>query len=131
MEKKRLLKDLPITRLTAGVVVTKTNGGFLVDYGDTIYSSGGSSSNGQWVFDKPERDLMNLIWENGEWMEPAELKSITIKAETDKVVISFKPLDLAQAQTFAKGLQHTLSNHFGVIGSYTWNEFKGFEINLK
>ena len=132
MNKKRLLKDLPFGGLTRGVVLTKGNGGYYTDLGDTIYSEGhGSSHRGQRTLDSiTEYDIVDLIWNNLEWFEDADLKAITIEASTDKIVISFLPLDLAQAQTFAKGIAWCLDFSWPASG-YTWSEFKDFKIKMK
>ena len=130
MDRKRLLKDLPFGKLNTGTVLTKGNGGYYVENGDTIYKEGGSSHRGWNVLENNEVKIVDLIWDNTEWLEPATLKHLDIQVSTDKIVLSFKPLDLEQAQTFAKGLQNLLHHYGEEETTYTWHEYKGFTTRL-
>lgn len=130
MEKKRLLKDLPFGNLKVGNVLTKGNGGYYIDNGETLYKSGGSSSNDWNVLDSKEIEIIDMIWDNKDWFTDAVLKHIDIKAKTDGLLISFDSLDLGQAQTFAKGIKSCLMNYGSEEVNYSWNEFKGFTISL-
>ena len=125
MEKKRLLKDLPFN-LQKDEVLTKGNGGYYIDKGSTIYKEGGSSSNGWNVLDAQKIAIIDLIWDNKDWFVDANLKHVDIKTCRDKIIISFDPLDLEQAQTFAKGIRSCLANYGNEEGRHTWDEFKGF-----
>lgn len=128
--KKRLLKDLPFCQLTVGTVLTKANGGYHVDNGDTIYVGGGSCHRGWMGLDKSECGIVDMIWENKDWFVDAKVTAIEMKVHTDKIVLSFEALDLGQAQTFAKGIKRCLRDFGNEDGSYAWHEFKGFEISL-
>jgi len=123
--KKRLLKDLPFGELNKGTVLTKGNGGYYVDRGQTIYKEGGSSDNGWSVLDDKECAIIDMVWENETWFAESTIKHIDIKATTTKILIEFEPVDLGQAQLFAKGIQHSFL-HYGEEKNYSWNIFKGF-----
>ncbi len=126
--KKRLLKDLPFGNLNKGTVLTKRNGGYYLECGETLYKSGGSSHNGWLTLDDKECEIVNMIWDNEEWFIEATIKHIEIKATTTKIIIEFDPVDLGQAQLFAKGLQHTFLHYGEEKGS--WNVFKDFTSSL-
>ena len=127
--KKRLLKDLPFGNLNKRAVLTKDNGGYYIERGETIYKGGGSSHNGWNTLDDKECEIVNVIWDNEEWFVDATIKHIDIKATTNKIIIEFDAVDLGQAQLFAKGLKHTFL-HFGEEENYAWNIFKGFTSTL-
>lgn len=132
MEKKRLLKDLPFHHLIAGTVLTKGDGGYYEELGDCFFSPSGTGNHRGWdVLEKAEIYLLDTIWNNSEWFEAATLNHIDIKTCTDKIILSFKPLDLGQAQTFAKGLFSCLENYGNEDIAYTWQEFKGFTKGFK
>ena len=128
--KKRLLKDLPFSGLNSGAVLTKANGGYHVDNGDTIYETGGSSSNGWKTLEGTECDIVDMIWYNDGWFEPSTVKHLNILVSRNNISIQFLPLDLRQAQILAKGIQHCIVNHLK-DGSYTWNEFSGFTTTIR
>jgi len=130
MTKKRLRKDLPFGKLSSGDVLTKSNDGYYVELGDTLYDGGGSSSKGQNIMEDKECEMLDLIWDNSDWFEPATIDQITMKAECSKIILSFEPLDLRQAQDLAKGIRHHLLD-FGNDGNYSWSEYKGFSLILK
>lgn len=131
MEKKRLLKDLPFGNLSIGMVLTKGNGGYYIERGYTFYSGGGSSHNGWEEMSDKETEIINLIWENDKWFQPATLEHIDIKVYPSKIEIIYQPLDLGQAQTFAQGLESCLSQYGCEDKNYAWKDFKGFSILLK
>lgn len=130
MNKKRLLKDLPFSNLKSGNVLTKGNGGYYQERGEMIYSSGGSSHNGWKVLQGSEIDIIDKIWEDTEWFEDADLSEIVIHVNCNEISLSFKPLDLGQAQDFAKGVASCLKNFYGKEkGSYVWHQWNGFKIS--
>ena len=128
--KKRLLKDLPFGGLNKNTVLTKGNGGYYIERGDTIYNGGGGSHNGWTTFDGKECDIINMIWDNTDWFVEANINHLEIKATTTGIIIGFDAVDMGQAQLFAKGLQQCLL-HYGEEEKYSWNIFKGFTTQLK
>ncbi len=131
MDKRRLLKDLPFGNMKNGTVLTKDNGGYYIDKGETIYRGGGNSDNGWGVLEKDEVRIIDLMWDNPEWCEPATIEHVDIKASRDNILISFKHLDLGQAQVFAKGIQHLLLNYWGKGQAKTWHKLKDFTVGIR
>ena len=125
MEKKRLKKDLPFGNLKAGEVLTKCNKEFRILCGETWYSPNLSGSDrGIITFEKAEEEILLKIWNDEEWFEDASLDVLKIKVSTSKIEFQFKPLDLEDAQTLAKGIVFCLNKHFGEEKSYVWNKFR-------
>jgi len=127
--KKRLLKDLPFGELNKGAVITKGNGGYYIDFGDTYYEYGGVSSNRWEVFGKKECEIINTIWHNSEWFEDATLNHIDIQVHSNKIIFEFNHLDMGQSQLFARGVVHCLNKYYGK-GSYSWNIFNNFTMTI-
>lgn len=134
MDKKRLLKDLPFGNLTIGSVITSCNGGYMIDNGETYYDGGGSSMNRSFTCDNMQKEIIDLIWGNTEWFEPATINHIDIIAGTSQITIKFQPLDLGQSQVLANGIRHALQNYFNSENQekyYSWDKYKGFTVSIK
>ena len=131
--KRRLLKDLPFDNLKVGTVVWKGSrghgGSYSVSRGETFYESGGSSSNGIKTFGAVAEKLLDIIWDNGEWFEDADINHITIEINSNNLVLSFDHIDIEDATSLAKGIAHILP-HLG-DGSYTWKKFSNITARLK
>lgn len=128
--KRRLLKDLPVGNLKIGDVIVKGGRGHGGRYSitnlNTFYDTGGSSSNGLKVFDEAEESIIDLIWNNDEWVEDANLDTLVLVPSTNRITIHFKSIDAEDAEALAKGIIHILE-HLGdgkhANGGYIWNKF--------
>ncbi|NIA30721.1 MAG: hypothetical protein GWP06_12515, partial [Actinobacteria bacterium] len=106
--KKRLLKDLPFGNLNKDIVLHKANDSYQVNGGETYYSSGGNSNNGCEVCNEKEKEIIDMIWDNSDWFEIADLKHIDIIPKTTEIIIRFEPIDIEDVESFAKGIIHIL-----------------------
>ncbi len=133
INKRRLVKDLPFDGLSVGTVLWKGGrghgGNYSVSNIPTFYESGGSSDNGIHVFDKSVEDILDVIWDNEEWFEDADLTHIEIVPATDSITLRFKPIDKEEAVELAKGIQHVLKHLQD--GSYVWNKFKDMTTSFR
>jgi hypothetical protein len=126
--KKRLLKDLPFGELTKGDVLRKCNGGYVVEAFDTFYTSGGSSSGGVKTLDGSEINILDIIWENPEWFEDAELKHIEFKMNFNSITLKFEPLSAEDVQDLTRGIIHILPRLRD--GPYVWGKFNGLTTSI-
>jgi len=126
MNKRRLLKDMPFDNLSKGTVVSTGLGGlygkYHIEQGNTYYKSGSSSSRGVTTFDKKVEEIIDLVWDNEEWFEDADLEEIKVIPSNTKIILEFKPIDIEEAENLAKGIMHILP-HLG-DDSYVWGKFK-------
>lgn len=130
--KKRLLKDLPFWNFIKWDVFSKWNWTYYIDMWETIYESGGSSSNWINYLEQNEKDIVDLVWDNESWFVESKIDHIQIVAKNDKIEINFSPLDKRDAQDFAKWIQATLIEHFWKSDrNMVWNKFAGFTTSLK
>ena len=124
--KRRLLKELPFENLKKGVVIWRGSrgqgGNYSISNASTYYEQGGSSSNGIEVFTDTEENILDLIWDNEEWFEDADLKHINLVPVTEGVLLRFKSIDRAEKEELMKGLRHILPHLMD--GNYVWNKFK-------
>lgn len=102
------------------------------DSGGSFFVGGGSSSHTKPNFYGLEADIIANLWDNDDWFVDAELKHIDIIIESNKIIIEFDPIDLGDAQTFAKGIKSCLNKFYGIEEhNYIWKKFKGFTIRFK
>jgi hypothetical protein len=127
--KKRLLKDLPFENLVAGTVLYRVNGSYQIDSFKRYYESGGSSSGPTNVMDKSEKEVIDVIWDNEDWFESAELKHVDIVLSMDSVTLRFKTMSADDVESFAKGIQRILPHL--ADDSYTWNKFSNITTKIK
>ena len=126
---RRLLKDLPFDGLKRGDVLKQTNGGYCLTGFSTYYSTGGSSSSGTKCSDGVSTDILDTIWENTEWFEPAELKHIDIVLGKSQIALRFEPISAEKAETLARGIQHIIKHLDD--GSCIWNGMGGVTTQIK
>lgn len=119
--KKRLLKDLPFEKLVVGTVLYRVNGSYQIDSFNTYYDMGGSSSGPTTVMDKAEKEIIDVIWDNEDWFEAADLKHIDIVLARNSLTLRFKTMSAEDVESFTKGIQRILPHL--ADGSYTWNKF--------
>lgn len=128
--KKRLLKDLPLSAINKGTVLTRANGGYHIDFGNTIYREGGESSNGWQVLAENESAIVDMIWES-DWFEDANVKHLDCEVKKAQIIISFPSLDMADAQLLAKVIQACLIHNFGTEPqTMARHKFKGFTVSI-
>ena len=127
--KKRLLKDLPFDSLTKGKVLYKENGTYKTSGGKTFYENGGDSSRSTMVLGESGKDIVDVIWNNEEWFENADLNHIKFIPETNSITLHFDPIDLDDVEVLTKGLIHILSHLKD--GCYTWNKFKDITTEIR
>ena len=130
--KRRLLKDLPFEGLKKGVVLWKGGRGhggeYSISRGETYYSGGGSSSNGILTFERPVEEIINLVWDNSEWFEDADLKEVEVIASTTSITLRFKSIDKDEAEELAKGIIHIFP-HIEETG-WVWSKFKDIVLRI-
>ncbi len=130
--KRRSLKDLPFGGLKIGDVLYKggrgTRGNYTVSGKTSFYENGGSSSGGLKVFEDSEENILDMIWDNSEWFEVADVKHMDVVATTTNITLKFKPIDIEDSETIAKGIIHVMKHL--EEKSYSWNEFCGFTMKM-
>jgi len=127
--KKRLLKDLPFGDLKKDTVLHKVNGGYQENRGNTYYEEGGSSSNGIYVCEKNEQEIIDLIWENPEWFQEAIINHVDFVPTTTGITMRFESMDIEDVEWLTKGVMHILGHLED--DNYIWNKFTGFSMSIK
>ena len=119
--KKRLLKDLPFGDLKIGKVLDRVNGSYQITRFPTYYKEGGSSDNATSILDETEKNIIDLVWDNEDWFEPAIVDHIDFIPVDSGILLKFDSIDAIDKEDLIKGLIHILEHLKD--GSYTWNKF--------
>lgn len=138
MTAKRLLKDLPFENIKKGTVIRDDRLGskYTISHGNTYYEGGGSSSNGDECFGDSESEIIKVIWNNPEWFEEAELKTVKVKAKNDSIILTFKEgtICIEDSETLAHAVCKLLRDHLGdgkvKNGGWVWNKFEKVNFEL-
>jgi hypothetical protein len=113
MEKKRLKKDLPGFKV--GTVFVKCNNRYEISRGEVIYNGNlfASSSNGIYMTEPKETELINELWNNEKWLEDADFSRAQWNVKDNIISITFeKDVDPEDLLTVAKIIHKVLSENF-------------------
>ena len=135
--KRRLLKDLPFEGATKNTVIFKGGrghgGNYSVSRGETYYQTGGSSDRGLTCFTETEESILDVIWDNSEWFENADLNHIDFIPVEEGILLRFKNIDRDEKEDLIKGLifilpflQEGKTKNSG----YIWNKFKNITTGI-
>jgi len=104
VEKKRLKKDLPFGELKAGMVLTKTDDGYEICFKGFSYP-----------LPDNETSIIDKIWNDEEWFEPAIVDVLVIKYSYDKIEIVYPTMDGEDAHLLASKIAEYLSSQYTVV----------------
>jgi hypothetical protein len=131
MSKKRLLKDLPFDHLKKGAVVDDVSQyHYHIHRGSTFYGNFSSSDNGVTTFSDEINEILDLVWNNPDWFEPATLEKIEITRTDGGILLKFQPISEDDKECLMQGLVSLLSdleNH----PNKTWSKFKNLVPTIK
>jgi len=126
IEKKRLKKDLPFGEFD---FVSK---GTIINFdGEKYFIDKDFSSDGVYIFEKAESQILKKIWNNPIWFF-ANLNHINIIVNSNKIILELENegIDINDIKNLAKAIDYYFHSILGKENN-DWDKLAGFTTKIK